>query len=124
VSVTATKNLAFERIYDDSKTLQLFVLGERAKEVAKMSDTEIMTEFLPIINDMFKAQIMNKYEREELLSGDVVNSKTARWSEDPLFYGSYTNSKFNQTDAQLELVYNGEGNIFMVRDSWIHQVPS
>jgi hypothetical protein len=120
-----TKNLAFERIYDGSKTLQLFVTGERAKEVAKMSDTDIVSEFLPIINDMFKEQIMNKYGTSyELKPKDVVNFKAARWSEDPLFYGSFSNSKFNQTDAQLELLYNGAGNIFMVRDSWILQVPS
>jgi hypothetical protein len=119
-----TKNLAFERIYDGSKTLQLFVTGERAKEVAKMSDSSIISELLPIINNMFKDQIINKYERDELMPSDVVNFKAARWSEVPLFYGSFSNSKFNQTDAQLELLYNGAGNIFMVRDSWILQVPS
>jgi hypothetical protein len=89
-----------------------------------MSDSSIISELLPIINNMFKDQIINKYERDELMPSDVVNFKAARWSEDPLFYGVYSNGKINQTDAQLELLYNGAGNIFMVRDSWILQVPS
>ena len=97
------------------------VLGERAAELHApgVTDSEIIAQMLPVLNDMFDDELDDALGRP-LRASDVLAFSMTRWIQDPLFRGMYTNRRVGVSDVELEpsrqrygnLIFSGEHSCF------------
>jgi len=102
------QSLDLPKFLPGSNILFLTVTGERARELQLMpnspaTDTAIINQLLPVLNQIFGAEIATKTGgRATLLRSDVLEFSMARWLQDDLTRGMYSNWRVNRTWAQQE----------------------
>lgn len=90
-----------------SNILFLTVTGERARELqlrpnTPATDTQIINELLPVLNQIFPDAIATKTGGRALRRADVLEFSMARWLQDDLTRGMYSNWRVNRTWEQQE----------------------
>lgn len=90
-----------------SKILFLTVTGERARQLQELpnsaaADTQIINELLPVLNQIFPAEIATKTGGRALRRSDVLEFSMARWLQDDLTRGMYSNWRVNRTWEEQE----------------------
>lgn len=90
-----------------SNILFLTVTGERARELqlrpnTPATDTQIINELLPVLNQIFSGAIATKTGGRALRRADVLEFSMARWLQDDLSRGMYSNWRVNRTWEQQE----------------------
>ena len=91
-----------------------FAFGQRAVELDQTTNEDIIEDLLGVLNDIFEAKILELYG-QALQASDVINFARSTWSEDTLFYGSYSLPLPGTTDEDNEALGRSIGNIYPVR---------
>lgn len=90
-----------------SNILFLTVTGERARALQLLpnsaaADTQIINQLLPVLNQIFPAEIAAKTGGRALRRADVLEFSMARWLQDDLTRGMYSNWRVNRTWQEQE----------------------
>ena len=100
--------------YTDSNVMFVSVVNERSRQLQELPDSEVISQFLPVLNNMFGEEIQALNEGNLLSSSDVLDFGSYRWSKDPLYRGMY---RFADIEGRNEeelrkrhgnLVFSGE----------------
>ena len=75
--------------YTDSNIMFVSVVNERSRQLQELPDSEIIAQFLPVLNNMFGEEIGALNGGNLLSSSDVLDFGFYRWSLDPLYRGMY-----------------------------------
>jgi polyamine oxidase len=90
-----------------SKIIFVTVTGERARELQQLpntaaADTAIIEQMLPVLNQIFPTEIAAKTGGRLLRRSDVLEFSMARWLQDDLSRGMYSNWRVNRTWEEQE----------------------
>jgi polyamine oxidase len=101
-----------------SNILFLTVTGERARELqlrpnTPAADTQIINELLPVLNQIFPAAIAAKTGGRALRRADVLEFSMARWLQDDLARGMYSNWRVNRTWEEQEPTRANIGRLWL-----------
>jgi polyamine oxidase len=101
-----------------SKILFLTVTGERARELQLLpntpaSDTIIINQLLPVLNQIFPTSIRSKTGGRLLRRSDVKEFSMTRWLQDDLHRGMYSNWKVNRTWEQQQPMRDQIGRLWL-----------
>ncbi len=101
------QSLDLPKFLPGSKILFLTVTGERARALQELpnsaaADTQIINELLPVLNQIFEAEIRAATGGRLLQRSDVREFSMARWLQDDLARGMYSNWRANRTWEEQE----------------------
>ncbi len=107
------------RFLPGSRIFFVTVLGERAQDLHSKSDSAIVAELLPVLNQMFAERIDELYG-SPLTPANVLDFSMTRWIADELYRGMYSNMRANVSWSEIEptrqrygnLVFSGEHTCF------------
>eukprot|EP00580_Thalassiosira_gravida_P007288 CAMPEP_0201645992 /NCGR_PEP_ID=MMETSP0493-20130528/33143_1 /ASSEMBLY_ACC=CAM_ASM_000838 /TAXON_ID=420259 /ORGANISM="Thalassiosira gravida, Strain GMp14c1" /LENGTH=666 /DNA_ID=CAMNT_0048121057 /DNA_START=344 /DNA_END=2344 /DNA_ORIENTATION=- len=105
-------NRARDGLDPDSNILHLYTYGNRGFKLDEMLEDDAIEELLPVLNDMFKANITSLYGGP-LTKEDILDFYMTRWSIDPLFHGGYDADHINVTQTDRNTFRKRYGNLVL-----------
>ena len=101
--------------YTDSNIMFVAVVNERSRQLQMLPDSEVIAQFLPVLNNMFGEEIGALNDGNPLSSSDVLDFGIYRWSLDPLYRGMY---RYEDVQAQHhEEITKRHGNLVFSGES-------
>ena len=96
----------YDRLMDESRILQVQLVGLEAKRIALLRDEEIKSEIRSVLSNMYNVTIPE------------MKVVVPRWDTDPLFYGSYTDWSPSFSDSSFDALQASVGRLYFAGEAY------